>query len=70
MSLARTADGREYAAPGFDYAAHDRWVRAGHCPVVSISRAWCNRAPGHEGLHGSPYRPPDDRGSRYAEWDI
>ncbi len=69
MSLARTPDGREYTAPGFDYDAHDRWVRAGHCPVVSLSKAWCGKMNDHEEfLHGSPWLDPDFRGPHYAEW--
>jgi hypothetical protein len=69
-NLAVTPDGREYSASGFDHVKHDRWVRAGHCPVVSISKMWCGRASGHQGRHGSPRVPaPGTEGPQYADWE-
>ena len=56
--LAAAADGNPYVAPGFDYEAHDRWVRDGNCPVVSVSKAYCEKPSGHSGRHGSPMRQP------------
>jgi hypothetical protein len=46
-------------AGSFDFNAHDRWVRAGHCPVVSLSKAWCSNRP-HDRWsdHASPYVLP------------
>ena len=35
-----------YADPVFDYGAHDRWVAAGYCPVVSRVKAYCCLQPG------------------------
>lgn len=50
-------DGRQYQPAGnFDYAAHDRWVEAGHCPVVASSKAYCSSAP-HE-REFTPHRSP------------
>ena len=61
-ALARTTYGTAFAAPGFDHQAHDRWVRAGHCPVVSVGRNWCYLPAGHSGkTHASPRQdPPPD----------
>jgi hypothetical protein len=71
MSLARTPDGAEYqGTPGFDYDSHDRWVRAGHCPVVSIGGSWCNKPP-HDGpVHGSVNVPAENRGQHFVEWEM
>ena len=33
---------------------HDEWVRKGHCPVISRTKAWCNYQAGHNGDHASP----------------
>ena len=71
MSLAKTPDGQEFTAPGFNHEAHDRWVRVGHCPVVSAAKSWCSKKDGHaEPLHGSPNIPaPGREGPYYVEWD-
>ena len=66
--LAVDAHGEPYQAPGFDYAAHDRWVRDGFCAVVSVTRAYCGKRPGHSGWHGSPLWLPDDS-EHWQEWD-
>jgi hypothetical protein len=70
IHLAKTADGQEFTVPGFDYDRHDRWVLAGHCPVVSRTKAWCGRPYGHPdyAMHGSPWRPAEERGPDYVEW--
>jgi hypothetical protein len=36
---------------------HEPHVAAGYCPVISRSKAWCDRQPGHSGMHGSPRVP-------------
>jgi hypothetical protein len=64
--LAVDARGEPYEALGFDYAAHNRWVADGFCPVVSASRNYCGKRPGHSGLHGSPAQKP----AGYEEWDV
>lgn len=71
MSLARGTDGGEYqGTPGFDYELHDRWVQAGHCPVVSIGGTWCNKPP-HDGrVHGSVFVPAEERSPTYVEWEV
>ena len=62
-------NGNPYAVPGFGYEAHDRWAEMGFCPVVSVSRAWCGKQPGHGGMHGSPVKaPPGGREVNWAEW--
>lgn len=65
MALAVTADGREYSAPGFNHEAHDRWVLAGNCPVVSETKAWCDKKAGHypAGEHWSPLALPPGPGA-------
>jgi hypothetical protein len=71
VSLARNPDGSEYeGTPGFDYEKHDRWVRAGHCPVVSIGGSWCNKPPHDDRVHGSPFIPGEDRPARFVEWEM
>jgi hypothetical protein len=47
--LARDTSGQPYQAVNFDFDAHDKHVQAGHCPVVSFSRAWCSRPAEHPG---------------------
>jgi len=53
------ADGNQYRPAGnFDFGAHDRWVEAGHCPVVSWTKAWCSNRPHGKGMrHYSPGEP-------------
>jgi hypothetical protein len=66
------AAGDPYDAPGFDYAAHDRWVADGFCPVVSETRAYCGKRPGHSGQHGSPAQKPSAAqgfDTVWLEWD-
>ena len=63
--LAIDAAGNPYTATGFDHVAHDQWVRDGFCPVVSVTRAYCGKRPGHGGRHGSPVQKP----AGYQEWD-
>ena len=70
--LAVDALGNPYAVPGFDYADHDRWVRDGFCPVVSVCQAYCGKRPGHSGRHGSPVQDPAAAAGYdtvWAEWD-
>jgi hypothetical protein len=68
--LAADAQGNPYTAPGFDHVAHDRWVRDGFCPVVSVSRAYCGKRPGHSGNHGSAIVRSADTGDvGWLEWD-
>jgi hypothetical protein len=62
MALAVTSDGRRYAAPGFNHEAHDRWVLAGNCPVISVAKSWCDKKAGHDGRHGSPLVLPPGPG--------
>ena len=51
--------GGEYQPAGaFDYTAHDRWVLAGHCPVVSAGKAWCSGKAGHGLEHVWPAARP------------
>jgi hypothetical protein len=66
--LAVDVRGEPYEALGFDYAAHNRWVADGFCPVVSQTRAYCGKRPGHSGLHGSPRQEPDGDVT-WTEWD-
>ena len=40
---------------------HDRWVASGKCPVISVTKAWCNRPVGHSGPHGSQRVPYPDQ---------
>lgn len=71
--LAVDALGNPYAVPGFDYADHDRWVRDGFCPVVSVCQAYCGKRPGHSGQHGSAVmrvcEPPGASDTIWTEWD-
>lgn len=68
--LAVDADGESYQAAGFDYARHDQWVRKGFCAVVSGSRAYCGKQPGHSGRHGSAVQVnPDHDDVTWLEWD-
>lgn len=64
--------GNPYVPPAggeFDYVTHDRWAAAGHCPVVSRFKEWCNKPAGHpEKTHGSEFRPADQRSPFYVEW--
>jgi len=74
MALAVTTGGDPYAAPGFNHEAHDRWVLAGNCPVVSITKSWCDKKAGHAPPHWSPLLTPpvnaaDSPHKRYVEWD-
>jgi hypothetical protein len=56
-------------AGNFDFGAHDRWVREGHCPVVSGSKAWCSLKAGHLGQHGSPFIRAGTTGESFTWWD-
>jgi len=37
--------------------AHENWIAAGYCPVISHTKAWCDRKAGHPWLHSSPRQP-------------
>jgi hypothetical protein len=62
--------GHQYQPAGnFDFAAHDNWVKQGHCPVVSWTKAWCGNKPhGPAVRHGSPAVPGAD-GKHWQQWD-
>ena len=58
-----------HPAGNFDFAAHDRWVSEGHCPIVSASKAWCSLRAGHQGQHGSPVIRGDSPRESFTWWD-
>ena len=65
-----TVQGWPYADPAFDYAAHDRWVARGYCPVVSSSKAWCSLPPGHAiDRHASPWIPMAGQAEVLRYWE-
>ena len=62
--------GHPYQPAGnFGFAAHDKWVQAGHCPVVALSKAWCSSRPGHALRHTSPYIPGPGQAQVTKSWD-
>jgi len=62
------SDGGPYRPAGaFNYDAHDRWVQAGHCPVVSWTKAWCSLAP-HGLAQPRHMSPRDTPGGRETQW--
>lgn len=51
--------GMQYRPAGeFNWEAHDAWVEQGHCPVVSMSKAWCCNRP--HGIGNTDHRSITD----------
>jgi hypothetical protein len=75
MTRHRAVDARgdPYEIQGFDHDVHDRWVAEGFCPVVSVSKAYCGKRPGHGGKHGSAVmricEPPGTSDTIWVEWE-